>query len=429
MSKKYLIIGAIVFFFIILVLGALLSSGGTPKTSNEQIELVWWKPFETTNNLQPLIDAYTAVHKNVRIQPVTKDINNYEKELIDAIASGKGPDIFSIHNDWLPNHIEKMAPAPGVTQRQYQDTFLDVASADFVEDGKIYAMPLSVDVLALYYNKDILNSVGISEPPKTWVEVVSAVQKITSQQKNGDFIHSGIAMGAASNVNRGVDILSLLMLQNGTEFYNEQGDPSLDKRLPGTGNDTYFPASKALEYFTQFTNPGLVSYTWNSRSDNSVDAFSQNKLGMMISYSYMRDRIIDKAPNLNWDVAPVPQPDLVNPKVNFANYWGEAVSKTSTKQAAAWDFLQFITQKDVLQKYYAVHKLPASRKDTITEQFSDLDIGHFAQNAPSSKSVRKQDANEFEGIFIKMIEDVVLRNVSPDTAVQNANQQLRLIPK
>ncbi len=430
MSKKTLIIGAVVLFVFLIVIGAALSAGNKPKVSNEQVELVWWKPFETSGNVQPLIDAYTTINKNVRVRFVTKDVNSYEQELVDAIASGKGPDIFSVHNDWVPKHIEKMSTDDLVTQRQYQETFLDVASDDFVIGGKIYAVPLAVDVLALYYNKDILNSVGISEPPKTWVEVVTDVQKITTQQKNGDFIHSGIALGAASNINRAVDILSLLMLQNGTRFYNDGGDPNLGYRITPPGEqESYNPASRALAYFTQFASPSIVTYTWNAKSDNSVDAFSQNKLGMMISYAYMRDRIIDKAPNLNWGVAPVPQPDLINPKVNFANYWGESVSKASTHQQVAWDFLNFISQKENLKKYYAVHKQPASRKDTITEQFSDIDIGVFAENSPSAKSVKKQDAGLFEGIFVKMIEDVVLRNANPDTAIQNAEQQLRLIPK
>src|SRR6187431_2409837 len=110
MSKKVLIIGAIGLFLFLIVIGAMLSSSGTPKKSTEQIELVWWKPFETTPQTQPLIDAYTALNKNVRIRFVTKDITSYEQELVDAIASGKGPDIFSIHNDWLPKHIEKLVP-------------------------------------------------------------------------------------------------------------------------------------------------------------------------------------------------------------------------------------------------------------------------------------------------------------------------------
>ncbi|HYE22190.1 MAG TPA: extracellular solute-binding protein, partial [Verrucomicrobiae bacterium] len=353
MPKKYLIIGGIIaFFFVILVVSFFLPKGGGRAPAAEPVELIWWKTFEDQENIMELAQAYQAVYKNVTIKFVKKDIATYEQELLDAIAAGRGPDIFTIHNDWLPRHIDKLAPmTPGLmTERQYRETFVDVASEDFIKNSQIYAVPLSVDVLALYYNKDILNSVGISEPPKTWPEVVSAVQKITRQDRNGDFIRSGIAMGMASNVNRGVDIVSLLMLQNGTQFYGPNGDVTIDQQVSGQDSN-YNPAAVALEFYTQFANPAKKTYTWNAKTNNSVDAFSQGKLGMMLSYSYMREIIIDKAPNLNWSIAAAPQVDASGIKVNFANYWGEAVSKASKNQAVAWDFLKFATQKEVLTKY------------------------------------------------------------------------------
>jgi ABC-type glycerol-3-phosphate transport system substrate-binding protein len=232
-------------------------------------------------------------------------------------------------------------------------------------------------------------------------------------------------------VNRAADIVSLLMLQDGTQFYSNTQDVTLDAPVQ-TENSSYSPAAEALSYYSQFANPAKKAYTWNAKASNSVDAFSQGKLGMMLSYSYMRDLIVDKAPNLNWGVADVPQTAeaaATGSKVNFANYWGEAVSKSSKNQAVAWDFLNFITQKDSLAKFYAKHPLPASRKDMIESQYSDVNLGVFAENVPTAESVYKQDADIFEGVFIKMIEDVILRNLKPEEAVQNAAQQLRLIPR
>ncbi len=427
MDKKYLIIGgAVLFFVVLLILSIILVSGGAKRESTQPVELVWWKVFESPDSIAPLMSAYSNLHKNVTIRYVKKDINTYEKELVDAIASGKGPDILTIHNDWVPKHLEKLAPMPEsmVSIRQYKESFIDVAADDFIRDNKIYAVPLSVDVLALYYNKDILNSVGISEPPKTWPEIISAVMKITKQDSGGDFTRSGIALGMTSNVNRGVDVLTLLMLQNGTRFYGPDGDVTIDQQ---TSNDLN-PAALALEFYTQFANPGKKTYTWNAKTNNSIDAFSQNKLGMMLSYSYMQEQIRDKAPTLNWGISAVPQTDASGIKVNFANYWGEAVSKSSKNPTVAWDFLNFITQKETLKTYYALHNLPASRKDMVQDQFSDLEVGVFAENSLTAKSVFKQDAAVFEGIFIKMIEDVVLRNATPATALQDAAQQLRIIP-
>lgn len=430
MNKKYLIIGAVLVLLLILAAAVYLSGPKTPRGSDQKVELTWWKTFESAENIQDLISDYQALHKNVTINYVKKDINDYENELVDALASNKGPDIFTIHNDWLPKHKEKIFPMPStqMSTRTYRETFLDVAASDFMEDDKIYALPLAVDVLALYYNKDILGSAGISQPPSTWPELVSDSQKVTKFSKPGIFSKSGIAMGTASNVNRAVDILNLLMLQNGTKFYSDDKNSALFAQpisLPDS-SEQFNPGEVALAFYTQFSDPAKTSYTWNSKSDLSVDAFAQGKAAMMLSYAYMLPIIRDRAPNLNWAVAAVPQTTPDASKVNFANYWGETVSKSSKNASVAWDFLNFITSRQELEKYYAKHKQVSSRKDLLPSQYQDNDIGVFAENALTAKSVYKKDPDLFEGAFLKSIDDVVLKNFSAGDAISNAAQQINL---
>lgn len=435
MNKKYLIIGsAIAVLLVILVVVLFMGGGSKTKTPKNQapVELTWWKTFEESENVTPLIEAYQSSHKNVTIRFVKKNINDYEQELVDTIASGRTPDIFSIHNDWLPKHIDKLSAAPAnvVNTRTYKETFVDVVSSDFIKDSKVYAIPLSMDTLALYYNKDLLNSAGIASVPKTWPEVVTAVEKITKQTNPGTFDVSGLAMGAANNVNRAVDVLSLLMLQNGTKFYSDDLQTAkFDSDAGQVDGKAFNPGVTALEFYTQFVQPAKKSYTWNSKSDLSIDAFASGKLAMMLSYSYLAPTLRSRAPTLNWAVAPAPQIDLAGLKVNFANYWGEAVSKFSTHPDVAWDFLQFISKKENLEKYYAKKKLASARKDIIKDQQSDEDIGIFAEAALTARSVYKKDTAKFESIFLKMIDDVILRNLIANDAVRNAAAQVNLIIK
>lgn len=429
-NKKYYIIGGAI-LFLVIILGAVFVLGGGSNNGGrkEAVELTWWKTFEDPENLSDLINEYQTTHKGVTIKYVKKDIVDYERELLDAAAAGKGPDIFTIHNDWLAKHADKLTYMPEqlLNLRKFKETFIDVVADDFVKDDKIYAIPLSVDVLALYYNKDLLASAGIASPPATWPEVIKSVEKITRQSQPGSFSKSGIAFGTASNVNRSVDILLLLMLQNGTEFYSDNFNfATFDQTLRTVEGEAYNPGEVALEFYTQFANPAKKSYTWNTRSDFSVDAFAQGKLGMMLSYYYMKPVIESRSPNLNWGVAVTPQPDANANKINFANYWGEAVSKFSPNADVAWDFLQFLGEKENQKKYYAKHKLPSGRRDILAEQVLDPELGVFAESALTARSVFKKDAAVFEGIFIKMIDDVILRSFTPEEAVRNAVQQVNL---
>jgi len=272
-----------------------------------------------------------------------------------------------------------------------------------------------------------LGSAGISQPPKTWPEVVTAVERMTRIDPSGTFSYSGIAMGTSSNVNRAVDLLTLLMLQNGTDFYRQENSFAIFDQNVRTETGTTNPGALALQFYTQFAQPSKKAYTWNSRSDNSVDAFSQGKVGMMLAYSYMIPMIESKAPTLQWGIAPAPQIDNSGIKVNMANYWGEAVSKSSAHQAEAWKFIKYLTEQESLAKYYAKRPMPTSRKDMVDGQKSDVKLGVFAENALTAKSVYKKDANKFESIFLEMINNVILRNYDAEDAISDAARQVNLL--
>ena len=396
----------------------------------EPVDLIWWKPFDGPEAIQPLMEEFQKAYPHIRVTYVEKDVETYEDELIDALAAGKGPDIFSIHNDWLPKHQDKITPVTPslLSLREFRENFVEVANSDLEAGEQVYAIPLAVDVLALYYNKDLLTSAGIVVPPKTWEELVGSTRRLTRQDSLGNFQRSAVALGTADNINRAVDILGLLMLQNGTVFYGpNQLQSTLDQNIQDASGNFFSPGARALEFYTQFANPAKVTYTWNNRSNNSIEAFVNGQVAMIFSYAYLRDQLEERAPFLNYGIAPVPQISEQATKANFANYWAEAVSKQSTNPDAAWQFLKFISSREVLPRYYEVQKQASSRFDIIETQVVDPEIGVFAENALSARSFYKPDSQAVETIFVQMINDVVLRNISPTDAVGAASQKINLL--
>jgi len=412
-------------FIILLALAFLsLSCGGGGGGRKESVTLTVWKTFEDSQNLQGILQAYRKLRPNVNIVYTKKNVETYEEDLLNALASGTGPDIFSIHNSWLPKYTDKLVPAPGTIWQftDYKNSFVDVAVNDFTKDGQIYSAPMYVDSLALYYNKDLMGTVGIATPPKTWSELEDDVRILKRSDSRGYFTRSGVAIGTNSNVNRAVDILYLLMLQKGTAPFNQYGQPNFSSSQYVGGNYTN-PGAEALSYYTSFASPSSLNYNWNLRSDYSVDAFANGRAAYLISYSYMRDTILQKAPNLNFDVAQVPQPNLESPTVNFANYWGEAVSKQSKNSDYAWDFIKFLTSRESLDMYYAENKLPSSRKDLVELQISDPDIGVFAHANLTAKNFYRPDQVKMDGIFGQVIDNVILNGFSAQESLSQAQQQ------
>jgi multiple sugar transport system substrate-binding protein len=429
MKPKPQLIKSKIFLAIIGIAFLSAGCGGGPAPAQKgPITLTFWKPFESTENLQPIFDAYRKTHPNVTIVYTEKDINTYQQDLLDALASGNGPDIYSINNSWLPQYLDKATPSPAsvFTLKDYKNAFVDAVVNDFTSDGKIYGTALYVDSLGLYYNKDLMGTAGIATPPKTWNELAADAQMIKRQDSKGYFTRSGAALGTNANVNRAVDILYLLMLQQGVVPYSQEGRPTFADQQQISGNYAN-PGLAGLNFYTSFASPGSPNYNWNSRSDYSIDAFTNGRAAFLYSYPFTRATILQKSPNLNFDVAPVPQPNLDNPSVNFANYWGEVVSRQSKNQAAAWDFLKFMTSKSSLDAYYAQNKQPSSRRDLIALQIQDPDIGVFANANLTAKTFYKPDQAKIDNIFGRAIDNVILNGLSPQEALNQAEQQAAAI--
>ncbi len=404
--------------------------GATGGGSKKAVVLNVWGTSDSSDVMRQLFTGFGKSAPGVQIVYTKKDPATYESDLLNALASGTGPDVFAIHNDWLPKYEDKLLPAPAsiFDVKTYNDDFLDVANADFIADGKIYAAPMSVDSLALYYNKDILGSAGIATPPATWQELSVDTRAITKMNGFGNFAKSGIAMGTTSNVAYADDILYLLMLQDGTVPYSSDlSSSTLDQSVISASGSTYFPAAEALSFYTSFSNPSSSNYTWNQRSQNSIEAFANGQLAFLYGYSSTRAQIMQKAPNLNFDVAPVPQPNANQNLVNFANYWGYGVSKQSQNSATAWKLVKYLTSKTVLQQYYTLDKLPASRRDMVSDQLEDPEIGVFAESNLTAKSFYKKDQSQVDGIIKNMIDDVTSRGKSINDALTNAVEQINAL--
>lgn len=402
-----------------------LSCGGGGPTTSGPVTIKIWKPFVDSDKMQSVISAYQSKHSNVTIEYTKKNIENYEADLLNALAAGNGPDIYSINNTWVPRYADKIVEAPEkvFTVKEYKETFVDATAADLIRDNKIYGTALWVDSLALYYNKDLMGTAGIATPPKTWTELATHVRKITRQDGTGYFDRSGVAMGTNSNVNRGVDIIYLLMLQAGAIPWSADGSsPQFANSISRNGNSVN-PGAEAVEFYTSFANPASANYTWNEDSDYSTDAFSNGRAAFLYGYAYTRAQIDSKAPNLNYDVAPAPQHNLTNPTVNYSSYFAEVVSKQSKQTAWAWDFLKFATSKATLEGYYKADKQPSSRRDLIEKQTSDVEIGVFAHANLTGKTFYKADETKFDAIISDMIDNIILRGQPVDQALPRAQSQ------
>lgn len=429
----------------------------------EKIELVYYKLFDDEDIMVPLIQQYQAMHPNVSIR-YRKFVNQkeYEDLIINELAEGEGPDMFSVPNYWFLRNAKKISPLPNdlMTLKQFEETFVAVAKNDLIlrdaNDGKsrIFGIPLTIETLALYYNKasyeDKIPSRGA--PGTTWEQLKDDVSKLTKPSNDFEkFELAGIAMGRSDNIARAVDVLYLLMLQYKTKFYNQnisRADFSKQTSITATGTSLN-PATEALKLYTSFGLPSNKHYSWNKyivtnqMPSKEVEAFAKGKVAMIFGYSYLYEDIRNIIEDLkqkgiktidpkNIKIAPVPQ--INDPKIStdkrdaYANYHAETVSRTSAHPKEAWEFLLFLSSKKNLQYYNEKTHHPSSRRDLIEEQKADPVYGVFSEQTGYSESFPIYDYQSYNEIFSKAIDDVIA-TIPPKDAIRIAEDNINeLLP-
>jgi multiple sugar transport system substrate-binding protein len=439
-------------FILFLIFSFLLTSGfgckGTDQTTQQAMQPVtlnYWRVWDGPDAFEEIISNYKALHPYITINYRKLRYSEYEQALLEAMAEDKGPDILSLHNTWLPKYQSKLAPLPAeitmvfpvekgtikkeviqelrtsksLNLRDLQNNFVDTVFNDVVLDNKdektgkttqeIFGLPLALDTLAMYYNKDLLNNAGIAEPPVYWNrEFQQDVKKLTKQDTSGRIIQSGVALGSSSNIGRYSDILSTLMMQNGAIMADENNNVIFDKVPSSFENQNYSPGLEALRFYTDFSNPAKEVYSWNSDLENSLEMFISGKLALMFSYAYDLPTIKSRAPKLNFSVMKMPQIEGNTGNISLANYWVETVSNKSKYINEAWDFVQFATKAEQVKSYLTKTDKPTALRSLVNEQISGSDINPFAEQVLTARSwYHGQDANAAELIIGEMIDSVV----------------------
>jgi len=272
---------------------------------------------------------------------------------------------------------------------------------DLIGGSTIYGIPLMVEGLGLYYNEDLFAAAGITSPPTTWEELLSLVPKIAKPEGTG-FAVAAIALGTTGNIENFSDILATMLMQNGANPAEPKGKE----------------AEETLSFYHKFANPTDPVYTWNETMDNSMYAFANGKVAMLLAPSWRAFDIIDMAkqvnPNLKFKIAPIPQ--LPGNTVTWASYWVEGLSEKSIYKKEAAEFLKFITSRESMIKLYAEESKvrlfgePYARTDMASLLTEDPYAGPYIIQAKDARSFPLASRTFDNGIndrMMKYIENAV----------------------
>jgi len=351
------------------------------------------------------------------------------RQLVEALAAGKGPQAVILPHELILKN-EKLwskIPTESVPERQFRDTYIDGASVFMVDSGYL-ALPLVVDPLVMYFNKDLYTNAGLVTVPKTWVEFLSNTPKLTRLNSVGNnFEESAIALGTFSNIPEAKDILSLLLIQSGANPVLRDSTLQayrslLDKKLE-TG-ETLTPSSAALQFFLQFADPGKSAYTWNRSLPQAFESFTGDHSANYLALSSRFLDIKEANPHLNFDVAGVPQRDSKNKKV-FGRFYGIAVPKSSNKSQTGIQAAIVLSSAYYQEKLSSALGLPATSRTLLAKTNPDPYQTVFKEAAVTSRAWLDVVPDDSFTILKTMADRVYSGELKVEEAVSAASRELQ----
>lgn len=417
--------------FVVLGLAALLglflfSTYTSTRTNNGVGSVVIWGTLPKVAVDAAITEATKSDTKLKSVSYVEKNAGTLSTDLAAAIATGGAPDMVLASQEQLVALAKFLTPIPTSTlsARTFNDTFVSEGGIYALPNGSgYYGIPILVDPLVLYANRAILASNGIPLPPANWEAFTGLVSHVTQTTPNRQITRGLVAFGTYNNVHNARAILSTLFLQTGIPITQYSGG-NLFANL-GTNTGGSGPSGQAvLGFYTQFSDPAKVSYTWNSSLPDSQQAFINGDLALYFGYASEASFLHASNPNLDFDVAPMPQPATARLKTTYGLVYAFMIPSGAKNPTGAYQAAAILTNVGVGPLAFATGLAPATLSTLSNPPQQDPVATLAYQSALYASGWLSPTPANTDSVFGSMINNVITGRSDQATALTSAEATL-----
>lgn len=430
--RPFQIVLLAVFGFLGVIAIVFLSAYQAQKNEEESLygpKVVIWGTLsqESFKHVLQEIDRTDKAFKVVEYFEVPEE--TFDSEFVNAIAEGRSPDLIILKSDSLVLHRAKLYPIPydSYSRRDFQDAFVDGAELFALQDG-LYGLPFAVDPLVMFWNRDMFSSNGLAQAPVTWESIVAdVVPKLTIKDASRNVTQSAVSFGEYRNVAHAKEILMLLALQSGSKMVTEK-----NKQYEVSLNDPIISGSRApleatLQFYTDFSNVNSPLYSWNRSLPMDKDAFLAGDLGLYFGPGSEIKDIEGKNPNLNFDLAVVPQGVGATARRTYGDFYAFAIPRATKNAQGAFAVSRVMTNSQNSQLLATTFDMSSTRRDNISAGDENLYRKIILESALIARGWFDPESDESDSVFMQMVEDVVSNRLRIGDAVGDAIDRLILI--
>ena len=305
-----------------------------------------WHPFTSgvmAEGMREVIDDFNRLQNQYVVVATPLPWAYMDQKFLTAMVGGVPPDLVM---------QDDMKVAKYATRHAIQsfDSLIDegrISPAAFdpaawssgVYKGKLYSLPLSMDLRVLFYNKAWFREVGLdpSKPPQTWEDLWDVAERFDVRGEDGRFVK------LAFEPLWGNSWLYLYGWQMGGEFLSADG-------LRATCASPEIV--KALTWITSWTqrygleNLKAMESTFGPLGE---DPFMLERVAMIVNCYSAKDHYDRNAPDLEYGMAEPPYPQDGR-RATWTGVWIAMLPTGGRNPEGARAFLEYAMQPDVQVK-------------------------------------------------------------------------------
>lgn len=421
-SVFQIVVLAVFIFVAIAGIAVFAGFGGTNKVAVPRATIWGTVPAGMVNELVRNINVQSTV---VEVTYVEKDPTIFERDFVNALAEGTGPDAVLLTDDMLYSQRNKIQPIPYTTldERTFSNTFIN-GSKLFVSNTGILGVPFIVDPMVMYWNKNIFSFAGVSRPPYQWSELGTMAPSIIKKTDTGNITQALVSLGEYQNLTHAKEVLTTIFMQAGNPVTARNPTTGgVYAVIDSSGAGMSASPDALIAFFTSFANPLGSIYTWNRSFPSSQDAFLNGSLALYFGYASEMSQLQNKNPNLNFDVTAFPNDPNGSPVV-YGRITAFSIVKKSANAGGAYAVITKLTSPESLTILETMTNLPPVRKDMLIAKPKESYMSVFYKAAIQTESWFDPDPIESDKILADMIESITSGKKKVTNALSETREKL-----
>jgi len=349
------------------------ASVGYDKNQPKVTIQVWYMPNggDPTGYFNSEAQAFEAVHPNIQVQGTLVQWGDAFSKITTALTSGVGPDVTQLGTTWV-GAFSKTGGLHSFSQGEIdglggKSAFVPAAwaSSSLVGSNQTTAIPWFIDTRAIYYRKDVLQQLNID--PATaftdWNALDSTLSKI---QQSGKIQAFGVPGKQAYDV---VHNFAPFVWDAGGDYVNADGTKAMI--------DQSAAVDGVFEYQTlagKYVDPAVLQ-----KNNSDVEAlFGAGKFAVTTDGPWLASQLVEPSsaggfadgPTAKNGFGTAPMP--AGPKDHKVFFGGSnlAVMKSSKQEAAAYEFVRWMTNQGQPSYVSKVGMWPARELSANASQFA-----------------------------------------------------------